>query len=95
MAGSGFPRALVEDTLSKCARNINLYGQDSKHDILLSRSRVHYGTAGAAVHDVDVEKNEYRESYLADIYDAARIVDQMDNIRFFQRPMVARDILNP
>ena len=82
-----FPRALVEDTLSKCARNINLYGQNSKHDLLLSGSRVHYGTAGAAVHVVDVEKNEYRE---ADIYDAARIVDQMDNIHFFQRPMVAR-----
>ena len=90
-----FPRALVEDTLSKCARHINLYGQNSKHDLLLSGSRVHYGTAGAAVHVVDVEKNEYRESYLADIYDAARIVDQMDNIHFFQRPMVARDILNP
>ena len=44
---------------------------------------------------MDVEKIEYRESYLADIYDAARIVDQMDNIHFFQRPMVARDILNP
>ena len=43
---------------------------------------MHYGTAGAAVHVVDVEKNEYRESYLADIYDAARIVDQMDNIIF-------------
>ena len=42
-----FPRALVEDTLSKCARNINLYGQNSKHDLLLSGSRVHYGTAGA------------------------------------------------
>ena len=42
-----------------------------------------------------MEKNEYRESYLADIYDAARIVDQMDNIHFFQRPMVAQDIFNP
>ena len=51
--------------------------------------------AGAAVHVVDVAKNEYRESYLADIYDAARIVEQMDNIHFFQRPTVARDISDP
>ena len=63
--------------------------------MLLSGSRVHYGTAGAAVHVVDVAKNEYRESYLADIYDAARIVEQMDNIHFFQRPTVARDISDP
>ena len=90
-----FPRALVDDMLAKAARNITLCGQDPKHDLLLSGSRVHYGTAGAAVHVVDVETNDYRESYLADIYDAARIVEKMDNIHFFQRPMVARDITDP
>ena len=90
-----FPRALVEDTLAKAARNITLHGQDEKHDMLLSGSRVHFGTAGAAVHVVDVQNNCYRESYLADIYDAARIVENMDNIHFFQRPMVARDIPDP
>ena len=90
-----FPRSLVEDTLANCARHITLYGQDPKHDLLLSGSRVHYGTAGAAVHVVDVVGNNYRESYLADIYDAARIVEKMDNIHFFQRPMVARDIEDP
>lgn len=90
-----FPRALVEHTLAICGRHITLHGQNPKHDLLLSGSRVHYGTAGAAVHVVDVAKNEYRKSYLADIYDAARIVEQMDNIHFFQRPMVARDIPDP
>ena len=90
-----FPRGLVEDTLAECARHITLHGQNPKHDMLLSGSRVHYGTAGAAVHVVDIAKNEYRESYLVDIYDAARIVEQMDNIHFFQRPMVARDIPDP
>ena len=90
-----FPRALVDDVLAKAARDITLYGQDPKHDLHLSGSNVHYGTAGAAVHVVDVEKNSYRESYLADIYDAARIVEKMDNIHFFQRPMVARDIADP
>ena len=90
-----FPRALVDDMLAKAARNITLHGQDPKHDLLLSGSRVHYGTAGAAVHVVDVEANDYRESWLSDIYDAARIVEKMDNIHFFQRPMVARDIVDP
>ena len=56
---------------------------------------MHYGTAGAAVHVVDVEKNEYRGSYLADIYDAARIVDQMDNLHFLsvQRVLEISSIL--
>jgi trimethylamine--corrinoid protein Co-methyltransferase len=63
--------------------------------MVVQGKRVHYGTAGAAVHVVDVEKREYRESLLQDIYDAARIVDAMDNIHFFQRPMVARDMVDP
>ena len=87
-----FPRALVEDMLSKAARNITLHGRDPAHDLLLSGHRVHYGTAGAAVHMVDVAGNQYRESTLQDLHDAARIVDQLDNIHFLQRPMVCRDI---
>ena len=90
-----FPRALVLDTIRKAARNFTLCGQDPRHDMLVQGSRVHYGTAGAAVHLVDVEKREYRESLLQDIYDAARIVDCMDNIHFFQRPMVPRDMVDP
>lgn len=90
-----FPRGLVLDTIRNAARNFTLCGQDPKHDMIVQGSRVHYGTAGAAVHLVDVEKREYRESLLQDIYDAARIVDGLDNIHFFQRPMVPRDIPDP
>ncbi len=87
-----FPRALVEDMLAKAARGITLHGREEKHDLLLEPSRVHYGTAGAAVYVVDSEKREYRESTVQDLYDAARIVDQLDNVHFYQRPMVCRDI---
>jgi trimethylamine--corrinoid protein Co-methyltransferase len=90
-----FPRGLVLDTIKKAARNFTLHGQDSKHDMLIQGKRVHYGTAGAAVHLVDVEKREYRESLVQDIYDAARLVEGLDNIHFFQRPMVPRDIPDP
>jgi trimethylamine--corrinoid protein Co-methyltransferase len=90
-----FSRTLVENTLANAARDLTLYVRDSQHDLHLSGARVHYGTAGAAVHLVDVDGHTYRESQLKDIYDAARIVQQMDNIHFFQRPMVARDIDDP
>ena len=88
------PRALTEDMLAKAARNITLHGQDPKHDLHLEPNKVHYGTAGAAVHMVDVETREYRDSTLQDLYDAARIVEQLDNVHFFQRPMVCRDVLD-
>ena len=90
-----FPRALVLSTIRNAARHFTLFGQDPKHDMKVQGARVHYGTAGAAVHFVDVEKREYRESHLQDIYDAARVVEVLDNIHFFQRPMVARDIADP
>lgn len=90
-----FPRALVEDMLAKAARGITLNARSPDRNLLLEGSRVHYGTAGAAVHMVDVEKREYRESTLQDLYDAARIVDNMDNVHFFQRSMVARDMEDP
>jgi trimethylamine--corrinoid protein Co-methyltransferase len=90
-----FPRALVIDTIAKAARHFTLHGQNPRHDMAVQGGQVHYGTAGLAVHLVDAEKHAYRESRLQDIYDAARIVDGLDNIHFFQRPMVARDIADP
>ena len=89
-----FPRALVEHTLSIANKNLTLHAQDPKYDLDLSGNRVHFGTAGAAVHLVNVDSKEYEDSTIDHLYSAARVVDQMDNIHFFQRPMVARDILD-
>jgi trimethylamine--corrinoid protein Co-methyltransferase len=89
-----FPRALVEDAIAKANRSITLHGRDPANDLELSGNRVHYGTAGAAVHLVDVDGNAYRECGVQDLFDAARIADTLDNIHFLQRPMVCRDIAN-
>ena len=87
-----FSAAMVEDMLGKAAKSITLHSRDGKNDLDLSGNRVHYGTAGAAVHLVDVENNLYRECGVQDLHNAAKIAQQLDNIHFFQRPMVCRDI---
>ena len=87
-----FPRALVEDMLDKAAKAVTLYSRDGKNDLNLWGDRVHYGTAGAAVHLVDVKENNYRECTVQDLHDAAKLVDTLDNVHFLQRPMVCRDI---
>jgi trimethylamine--corrinoid protein Co-methyltransferase len=87
-----YPRTLVEDMLAKAARDITLFGRDPQHDMDISGTRVYYGTAGAAVHMVDVDTRIYRDSTVQDLHDAARIADRLDNVHFLQRPMVARDI---
>ena len=87
-----FPRALVEDTLAKAGRGFPLHAFDPKRDLEPTGKRVHFGTAGAAVHIVDPQTGAYRDSTLADLYDIARLVDKLDHIHFFQRPIVLRDM---
>ena len=89
-----FPRAVVEDMLAVAARNITLHARDTRHDLHLSGSNVHFGTAGAAVHIVDPITLDYRDSTAQDLYDAARLVDNLDNIHFYQRTMVCRDVID-
>lgn len=89
-----FPRALVEDMVAIAARDITLFARDPRYDMQLSGPRVHYGTAGAAVNVVDVEKREYRPSETKDLLHAAQLAEALDNIHFFQRPMVCRDAID-
>ena len=87
-----FPRAMVEDTIAKACRNLVLCGQDPKHDMEIGGKRVYYGTAGAATQVIDPIAREYRNATVQDLYNAARIVDRMDNIHFFQRPLTPTDV---
>jgi len=87
-----FSRALVEDMLAKAARDLTLHGRDPAHDLHLSGTRTHFGTAGAAVMLVEPETRSYRPSTVKDLSNAARITQALDNVHFFQRPMVCCDI---
>jgi len=87
-----FPRAVVDDALAKCRRDLVLHGQEPRHDLRLSGSRVHFSTAGAAVMIADPVKNEYRETRAQDLYDMSRIADKCEHIHMFQRTCVLRDI---
>ena len=73
-------------------KEIKLCGRDVKFDLDCSRRKSYLGTGGASPNILDLKNQRYRESRLADIYDAARIVEKMENIHFFSRPMVARDM---
>ncbi len=89
-----FPASLIEDTLAKAARRFPLYAQDPKFDLEPWGKKVYFGTAGAAVNMVDA-KGKYRESTIKDLYDIGRLVDVMENIHYFQRAVVPRDIPDP
>jgi trimethylamine--corrinoid protein Co-methyltransferase len=87
-----FPRALVEDVIANTPKAIQFLGRDSRHDLEIGGNRVHTYGGGEAVNMLDVGASKYRPSTLADVYDAARLVDTLDNIHAFSRLVVATEI---
>lgn len=90
-----FPRGLVEDVISGLRRDIILHGQRPGLEIEPVGNKVYVGTGGASPNIVDLETGAYRPSTAKDLYDAARLVDALDNIHLFSRSMVATDARDP
>ncbi|GBL37872.1 hypothetical protein EMGBD1_15590 [Anaerolineaceae bacterium] len=88
------PAAMVEHALKVANHDVVLYSRDGRSDLHLRDKRVHLGTGGAAVHVLDLESGALRESHLRDLFDIGRMVDQLENIHFYLRPVVARDVPN-
>ena len=86
-----YPRSLVEDIIAHAQRRFVMPGFSPEHDMEVGGGRVHTGTGGAAPMVLDFHTGHYRNSRLVDVYDLARLVDTLDNIHYFWRPVVARD----
>ncbi len=87
-----FSAALIEQALQGMRRDFTLCGQDAAYDLELHPGRVYVGSGGAAPLIMDLYNRQYRDASLRDLYDAARLVDSLDNIHFFSRSLVARDM---
>ncbi len=87
-------RQMVEQALKLANRDVVLYSRDGRTDLHLRDKRVHLGTGGAAVLVLDLDTGHARQSQLRDLYDIGRLVDTLDNIHFYLRPVVARDVGN-
>lgn len=87
-----FPPDLVRTTLASVPHRLSLCGRDPTHDLDLGAARVHVGTGGAAPLVRDLSSGKFRPSVLADLYDAARLVDRLENVHFFSRSVVAGDM---
>jgi len=86
------PPSLVEDAINKAPSKIILCGRDEKNDLILEDKKVYFGTGGAALNVLDLQTGKLRRALLQDIANIARLVDALDNIHFFIRPVVAQDI---
>jgi len=86
-----YPRAIVENAIQTAAKEWVWHGWDESNSITVGGDRVHFGTGGAAVLMHDYATNTFRHSTGDDVYDCGRLVDQLDNIHFYVRTVVARD----
>ena len=86
-----FPRALVQWALEGAKRDIVLYARKPGWDLDVSATRLHMSSGGGAPGVFDIDTGAYRDGTTQDLYDAARIVDTLDNIHHFSRSVIARD----
>lgn len=90
-----FPATFIEDIVDGAPKEFVLHGQTPDRDFEIGGDRVYCGTGGAAVQALDRDTGTYRPSTLKDLYDFARLVDQLDNISWFTRCCVATDMVEP
>ena len=90
-----FPESLVKRAIDVAAKSWVWHGIDESRSIELSEKKVHFGTAGAAVLMFDHLTQSYRHSTTQDLYDLARVVDTLEHIHFFVRPVVTREVDGP
>lgn len=87
-----FPRDLVTQALAGFRRGFQLFGRGEGQDLDLTGAKVHAGSGGASPNIVDMSDGSYRAATLADLYDAARLVDTLAHVQFFSRSMIAGDM---
>ncbi|MFC2075546.1 trimethylamine methyltransferase family protein [candidate division KSB1 bacterium] len=85
-------RGMVETALAETPAEILLCGRDESNDLLLAGNNVYAGTGGAELSVLDLDTGILRPSTLKDVAGLARLVDALEHIDFYIRPVVARDI---
>ncbi|MEA3241028.1 MAG: trimethylamine methyltransferase family protein [Pseudomonadota bacterium] len=83
---------LIDKALDSVPAKIVLAAHENKPPLIVEGTQSFTGTGGAALNVLDIETGESRLSTLKDIYDIARLVDRLDNIDFYVRPVVAQDV---
>jgi trimethylamine--corrinoid protein Co-methyltransferase len=87
-----FPRALVEDMIAVSAKEYVLHALDPRNDHMVRGTDVLFCTSGEAVSVLDYATQSFRPSRLVDLYDAARLADQLENIHNYGQPFIAAEL---
>jgi len=86
-----FPRSLVEDLIDISAKEYICYAPDPAYDLEVSANKVYFSTSGEAVTILDYDSQSFKPTKLVDLYDAARLADQLEHIHTFGQPFIAAE----
>lgn len=86
-----FSRVLIEEAIAQAPRQIHYGAPQPEHDITVTSDNMVFSTSGEGVTILDFETRTYRPSTLLDLYDAARLVDQLEHIHTFGQPFIATE----
>lgn len=85
------PANLIDEARKLVRPEVLLAGRDPAHDLELCGRRVYLGTGGQAVKIMDLD-DIVRETTLADNFHIGRLVDTLNHVHFYMRPVVCRDL---
>jgi len=86
------PSYLVEESIGSAPSKVILYGRDSKHDLVLESSRIHFTNFSEGVQVIDPWTGELREPKKTDLEDAARVIDYLEDVDFCEKALGAHDV---
>ena len=86
------PPQLVEDAIGSAPSKILLAGRDPKHDKVLEAGRVHFTNFSEGIEVVDPFSGERRAPLKADLANAAKLVDSLDEIDVCEKAVGSSDM---
>ncbi len=86
------PPKMIEEALRSAPTKILLCGRQESNDLILENRKVYAGTGGAELNVLDLETQRLRRATLRDIADIARLVDGLEHIDFYIRPVESEEV---
>ncbi len=87
-----FPKEIIKSTISMAAKRFTMPGQNPRFDLEIEDTRVYYATAGEAVLVPSIDTGDLKPASLLDVYDFARLADQLENIHWFAQTVSAVEL---
>jgi trimethylamine--corrinoid protein Co-methyltransferase len=82
----------LDKMVAKAPKQFTLYSRDGKNDLHLGTGNVYFGNGGRVFQILDMGTGGFRPTILQDVINTARLVDRLDNIRFYIIACQAHDL---